>query len=59
MPTWLTTIFSVVIILGIFVWIGLSIYQKIKQIRGEKKEKKEIEKKSIKNNVRYVFNKSS
>ncbi|WP_114564750.1 hypothetical protein [Spiroplasma phoeniceum] len=45
MPTWLTTIFSVVIILGIFAWIGLSIYQKIKQIRGKKKEKKEIEKK--------------
>ncbi|AXF96030.1 spiroplasma plectrovirus-related protein [Spiroplasma phoeniceum P40] len=43
MPTWLTTIFSVVIILGIFAWIGLSIYQKIKQIRGKKKEKKEIE----------------
>ncbi|QED24837.1 hypothetical protein [Spiroplasma citri] len=45
MPTWLTKIFSVVIILGIFAWIGLSIYQKIKQIRGKKKEKKEIERK--------------
>ncbi|ALA97017.1 Spiroplasmavirus-related protein [Spiroplasma kunkelii CR2-3x] len=38
MPTWLTTIFSVVIILGIFAWIGLSIYQKNKQIQGKKKE---------------------
>ncbi|WP_253723363.1 hypothetical protein [Spiroplasma citri] len=28
MPTWLTTIFSVVIILSIFTYIGLSIYQK-------------------------------
>nr|WP_281268868.1 hypothetical protein [Spiroplasma phoeniceum] len=37
--------FSVVIILKIFAWIGLSIYQKIKQIRGKKKEKKEIERK--------------
>ncbi|QED24753.1 hypothetical protein [Spiroplasma citri] len=45
MPTWLTTIFSVVIILSIFTYIGLSIYQKIKQIRGKKKEKKEIERK--------------
>ncbi|AXF96088.1 hypothetical protein [Spiroplasma phoeniceum] len=58
MPTWLTTIFSVVIILGIFAWIGLSIYQKIKQIRGKKKEKKEIEIKEDKKNVRYVFNNS-
>ncbi|WP_083436118.1 hypothetical protein [Spiroplasma kunkelii] len=48
MPTWLTTIFSVVIILGIFAWIGLLIYQKIKQIRGKKKEKKEIERKKNK-----------
>ncbi|AXF95730.1 hypothetical protein [Spiroplasma phoeniceum] len=55
MPTWLTTIFSVVIILGIFAWIGLSIYQKIKQIRGKKKEKK-LKERRIKNNVRYVFN---
>nr|WP_281268813.1 hypothetical protein [Spiroplasma phoeniceum] len=31
------------LLLGIFAWIGLSIYQKIKQIRGKKKEKKEIE----------------
>ncbi|WFH00904.1 hypothetical protein M1771_03100 [Spiroplasma citri] len=45
MPIWLTTIFSVVIILSIFTYIGLSIYQKIKQIRGKKKEKKEIERK--------------
>ncbi|AXF95339.1 hypothetical protein [Spiroplasma phoeniceum] len=58
MPTWLTTIFSVVIILGIFAWIGLSIYQKIKQIRGKKKEKKKLKESSIKNNVRYVFNNS-
>ncbi|MFJ1522730.1 hypothetical protein [Spiroplasma sp. ald] len=43
MPVWLTTIFSVVIILGIFAWIGLSIYQKIRQIKGKKKDKKEIE----------------
>ncbi|UNF61256.1 MULTISPECIES: hypothetical protein [Spiroplasma] len=48
MPVWLTTIFSVVIILGIFVWIGLSIYQKIRQIRGKKKDKKEIENKEDK-----------
>ncbi|WP_083436105.1 hypothetical protein [Spiroplasma kunkelii] len=40
MPTWLTTIFSVVIILGIFYWIGLLIYQKIRQIERKKKEKK-------------------
>ncbi|PQP78643.1 hypothetical protein C6B38_04725, partial [Spiroplasma sp. ChiS] len=31
MPTWLTTIFSVVIVLAIFLYFGLSIYQKIKQ----------------------------
>ncbi|WP_424526255.1 hypothetical protein [Spiroplasma endosymbiont of Glossina fuscipes fuscipes] len=48
MPVWLTTIFSVVIILGIFAWIGLSIYQKICQIRGKKKDKKEIENKEDK-----------
>ncbi|ALA97559.1 Spiroplasmavirus-related protein [Spiroplasma kunkelii CR2-3x] len=59
MPTWLTTIFSVVIILGIFAWIGLSIYQKIKQIQGKKKEKKKLIERRIKNNVRYVFNNSS
>ncbi|AXF96031.1 spiroplasma plectrovirus-related protein [Spiroplasma phoeniceum P40] len=59
MPTWLTTIFSVVIILGIFAWIGLSIYQKIKQIRGKKKrKKKKLKERRIKNNVRYVFNNS-
>nr|WP_281268872.1 hypothetical protein [Spiroplasma phoeniceum] len=48
--------FSVVIILGIFAWICLSIYQKIKQIRGKKKEKKKLKERTIKNNVRYVFN---
>ncbi|WP_424526985.1 hypothetical protein [Spiroplasma endosymbiont of Glossina fuscipes fuscipes] len=48
MPVWLTTIFSIVIILGIFAWIGLSIYQKIRQIRGKKKDKKEIENKEDK-----------
>lgn len=48
MPVWLTTIFSVVIILGIFAWIGLSIYQKIRQIREKKKDKKEIENKEDK-----------
>ena len=48
MPVWLTTIFSVVIILGIFARIGLSIYQKIRQIRGKKKDKKEIENKEDK-----------
>ncbi|KAF0851934.1 hypothetical protein [Spiroplasma poulsonii] len=48
MTGWLTTIFSVVIILGIFAWIGLSIYQKIRQIRGKKKDKKEIESKEDK-----------
>ncbi|RUO86344.1 hypothetical protein [Spiroplasma endosymbiont of Megaselia nigra] len=48
MPVWLTTFFSVVIILGIFAWIGLSIYQKIRQIRGKKKDKKEIENKEDK-----------
>ncbi|PQP79048.1 hypothetical protein C6B38_02720, partial [Spiroplasma sp. ChiS] len=31
MPTWLTTIFSVVIVLAIFLYFGLLIYQKIKQ----------------------------
>ncbi|WFH01146.1 hypothetical protein M1771_04410 [Spiroplasma citri] len=40
MPTWLTTIFSVVIVLAIFLYFGLLIYQKIKQIRGKKKRKK-------------------
>ncbi|QJU61787.1 hypothetical protein [Spiroplasma citri] len=58
MPTWLTKIFSVVIILGIFAWIGLSIYQKIKQIRGKKKEKKKLKERRVINNVRYVFNNS-
>ncbi|WP_253723392.1 hypothetical protein [Spiroplasma citri] len=28
MPTWLTTIFSVVIVLAIFLYFGLLIYQK-------------------------------
>ncbi|UZQ30700.1 hypothetical protein [Spiroplasma endosymbiont of Seladonia tumulorum] len=45
MPVWLTWIFSILILLGIFAWIGLSIYQKIRQIQGKKKEKKEFEKK--------------
>lgn len=45
MPVWLTWIFSILILLGIFSWIGLSIYQKVKQIQGKKKEKKELEKK--------------
>ncbi|WFG99241.1 hypothetical protein M1770_04645 [Spiroplasma citri] len=58
MPTWLTTIFSVVIILGIFAWIGLLIYQKIKQIQGKKKEKKKLKERRVINNVRYVFNNS-
>ncbi len=55
---WLTTIFSVVIILGIFAWIVLSIYQKISQIRGKKKDKKEIENKEDKKNFNFVFNNS-
>ncbi|WP_338990480.1 hypothetical protein [Spiroplasma endosymbiont of Seladonia tumulorum] len=58
MPVWLTWIFSIVIILGILAWIGLSIYQKIRQIRGKKKEKKKLKTRRIKNNVRYVFNNS-
>ncbi|WP_400249073.1 hypothetical protein [Spiroplasma sp. ald] len=33
------------ILLGIFAWIGLSIYQKVKQIQSKKKDKKELEKK--------------
>ncbi|WFG96535.1 hypothetical protein M0C40_00520 [Spiroplasma citri] len=45
MPIWLTTLFSVVIVLSIFLYFGLLIYQKIKQIRGKKKDKKEIERK--------------
>ncbi len=45
MPVWLTWIFSILILLGIFVLIGLSIYQKVRQIQGKKKEKKELEKK--------------
>ncbi|WP_253723474.1 hypothetical protein [Spiroplasma citri] len=28
MPTWLTTIFSIVIVLAIFLYFGLLIYQK-------------------------------
>ncbi|ABU40633.1 hypothetical protein [Spiroplasma kunkelii] len=47
-PTWLTIIFSIIILLGIFAWIGLSIFQKIKQIRGKKKDKKIIERKEDK-----------
>ncbi|WP_425289469.1 hypothetical protein [Spiroplasma endosymbiont of Poecilobothrus nobilitatus] len=42
MPVWLTWIFSIFILLGIFAWIGLSIYQKIRQIQGKKKRKKII-----------------
>ncbi|WP_083436088.1 hypothetical protein [Spiroplasma kunkelii] len=38
MPTWLTTIFSVLIVLGIFLYIGLGIYQKIRQIERNKKD---------------------
>ncbi len=45
MPVWLTWIFSILILLGIFAWIGLSIYQKVKQIQGKKKEKKRTWKK--------------
>ncbi len=48
MPVWLTWIFSILILLVIFAWIGLSIYQKICQIQGKKKEKKELEKKEDK-----------
>ncbi|WP_348734849.1 hypothetical protein [Spiroplasma endosymbiont of Ammophila pubescens] len=40
--------------MGIFAWIGLSIYQKTHQIRGKKKKKLKVRR--IKNNVRYVFN---
>ncbi|WFH00297.1 hypothetical protein M1771_10060 [Spiroplasma citri] len=58
MPTWLTTIFSVVIVLSIFLYFGLSIYQKIKQIRGKKKEKKKLKERRVINNVMYVFNNS-
>ncbi|UZQ30181.1 MAG: hypothetical protein OHM56_01135 [Spiroplasma phoeniceum] len=39
MPVWLTWIFSILILLGIFAWIGLSIYQKIRQIQGKKKKR--------------------
>ncbi|WP_144416788.1 hypothetical protein [Spiroplasma kunkelii] len=35
----MTTIFSVVIILGVFAWIGLSISQKNKQIQGKKEKR--------------------
>ncbi len=48
MLVWLTWIFSILILLGIFVWIGLSIYQKVRQIQGKKKEKKEIKNKEDK-----------
>ncbi|WP_053390782.1 hypothetical protein [Spiroplasma kunkelii] len=48
MPIWLTTIFSVLIVLGIFLYIGLGIYQKIRQIERNKKDKKEIERKEDK-----------
>ncbi|WFG97146.1 hypothetical protein M1771_04590 [Spiroplasma citri] len=58
MPTWLTTIFSVVIVLAIFLYFGLLIYQKIRQIIGKKKEKKKLKERRVINNVRYVFNNS-
>ncbi|PWF94757.1 Plectrovirus spv1-c74 ORF 12 transmembrane protein [Spiroplasma poulsonii] len=58
MPVWLTTIFSVVIILGIFAWIGLSIYQKLDKLKVRKKIRKKLKIRRIKNNVRYVFNNS-
>jgi len=58
MPVWLTWIFSIIIILGILAWIGLSIYQKIRQIQGKKKDKKEIKIRRKINSVRYVFNNS-
>jgi hypothetical protein len=45
MPVWLTWIFSILILLGVFAWIGLSIYQKVKQIQDKKKEKNEFVKK--------------
>ncbi|MFX4057116.1 MAG: hypothetical protein EHV01_002125, partial [Spiroplasma sp. hy2] len=50
MPVWLTWIFSILILLGIFAWIGLSIYQKVRQIQGKKKEKKNLKKRRIENN---------
>ncbi len=51
MPVWLTWIFSILILLGIFALIGLSIYQKVRQIQGKKKEKKkELKKRMIENN---------
>ncbi|WP_424526031.1 hypothetical protein [Spiroplasma endosymbiont of Glossina fuscipes fuscipes] len=48
MTVWLTWIFSIVIILGILAWISLSIYQKIRQIQGKKKDKKQIKNKEDK-----------
>ncbi len=48
MLVWLIWIFSTVIILVILAWIGLSIYQKICQIQGKKKYKKEIKNKEDK-----------
>ncbi|WP_348736104.1 hypothetical protein [Spiroplasma endosymbiont of Ammophila pubescens] len=50
MPVWLTWIFSILILLGIFAWIGLSIYQKVRQIQGKKKEKKKLKTRRIENN---------
>ncbi|UZQ29366.1 MAG: hypothetical protein OHM56_09270 [Spiroplasma phoeniceum] len=44
MPVWLIWIFSILSLLGIFAWIGLSIYQKIRQIQDKKKEKKNLKK---------------
>ncbi len=37
MMEWLTLISNIFILLGIFAWIGLPIYQKISQIQGKKK----------------------
>ncbi len=44
MPVWLTWIFIILIFLGIFARISLSIYQKFRQIQGKKNKKKELEK---------------
>jgi hypothetical protein len=49
MPVWLTWVFSISILLAIFAWIGLSIYQKVKQIQDKKKEKNEFVKKEDSN----------
>ncbi|WP_308686799.1 hypothetical protein [Spiroplasma sp. ChiS] len=41
-----------------FFYFGLLIYQKIRQIRVKKKEKKKLKERRVINNVRYVFNNS-